>query len=245
MVLGSRISRISEVSRIANTPRALADNWYPIGGVDQWVKIGGGSRHQDFFSSPGVISAFKDHISYLGNRVNVFNKKKYSEDPTIAVWNLANEARCQGCDSSVMQAWIGDVCGHLKSVMPHGLVSIGCDFAAAAPAPCSPARSQLRGLLRAGHEDGAQPAGRLGAERGPGLPEQQPPRLRGHCGPARCVCATASPSRARFSHPLCAVWPDNWGDAAKSPAFQQAYIRSHLADVAANLKKVRSFLRWP
>ena len=49
----------------------------------------------------------------------------------------------------------------------------------------------------------------------------------------------------RCSRRLRAVWPDNWGDAAKSPTFQQAYIRSHLADVAANLKKVRSFLLWP
>jgi hypothetical protein len=43
-----------------------------------------------------------------------------------------------------------------------------------------------------------------------------------------------------------AVWPDNWGDAAKSPAFQQAYIRSHLADVAANIKKpfILEEVRW-
>ena len=50
---------------------------------------------------------------------------------------------------------------------------------------------------------------------------------------------TVRPAAARLSprSRRPAVWPDNWGDAAKSPAFQQAYIRSHLADVAANIKK--------
>lgn len=32
----------------------LADNWYPVGGIDGFVKMGNGGKHQDFFSNAQV-----------------------------------------------------------------------------------------------------------------------------------------------------------------------------------------------
>ncbi len=41
----------------------------------------------------------------MANRVNSINGRKYSEDPTVMSWQVANEARCQGCGNAPMQSW--------------------------------------------------------------------------------------------------------------------------------------------
>ena len=111
----------------------LADNWYPVGGIDSFVKMGGASKHQDFFSNTKVKELYKQHISFIANRVNSINGRKYADDPTIMAWNLANEARCQGCGDAPMQSWISEMCLHTKSVAPKQLVGIGYEGCGHAP----------------------------------------------------------------------------------------------------------------
>ena len=118
----------------------IADNWYKVGGIDSYVNWGGSSSHADFFSSPAIKKIYKNHITFLANRVNSINGRKYSTDPTIFAWDLANEARCQGCGNAPMQSWISEMCGHVKSVAPNALVGIGyegfCAFLARARSVC-------------------------------------------------------------------------------------------------------------
>jgi len=102
----------------------LADNWYPLG-IDQQVKLGGASRHQDFYTSAAVKAGYKRHIAFLLSRTNTLNGKVYGQDPTVMAWNLANEARCQGCPSSAMQSWVSEMCAAVKAAAPRHLVSIG------------------------------------------------------------------------------------------------------------------------
>jgi mannan endo-1,4-beta-mannosidase len=84
---------------------ALADNWDPVGGIDQYVEWSPtASRHRDFFTDALAIRFFRDSFETIANRVNTYNGIAYKDDATIMAWNLANEARCQRCDSSVMQA---------------------------------------------------------------------------------------------------------------------------------------------
>jgi mannan endo-1,4-beta-mannosidase len=127
---------------------ALADNWYPVGGVMQYVEWSeSASRHQvslfeslygctgnwtdgvfysqDFFTDEAAIKIFEKTFETLANRVNTFNGVTYKDDATIFAWNLANEARCQGCDADVMQAWIERVCARFKSLDNNHLVGIG------------------------------------------------------------------------------------------------------------------------
>jgi mannan endo-1,4-beta-mannosidase len=87
--------------------------------------MGGSSKHQDFFTSAAIKSLYKQHISFMAARVNSINGRKYADDPTIMAWNLANEARCQGCGSAPMQSWISEMCQHVKAVAPRHLVGIG------------------------------------------------------------------------------------------------------------------------
>mmetsp|Transcript_2474 Transcript_2474/g.8808 ORF Transcript_2474/g.8808 Transcript_2474/m.8808 type:complete len:286 (+) Transcript_2474:898-1755(+) len=105
---------------------ALADNWYPVGGIDQYVEWSPTARrHQDFFTDEAAKRLYKDNMRALASRKNSINGIVYKDDPTIMGWNLANEPRCQGCGSEPMQAWIEEMCGYLKSVAPNHLVGIG------------------------------------------------------------------------------------------------------------------------
>ena len=105
---------------------ALADNWYPVGGVGQYVEWSSTARrHQDFFTDDLAMKYFEDTFTTLATRVNSINGVAYKDDATIMAWNLANEARCKRCDSSVMQRWIERMCSKFKSVAPNQLVGIG------------------------------------------------------------------------------------------------------------------------
>jgi endo-1,4-beta-mannosidase len=55
---------------------------------------------QNFFTDPKAIDAFKNHISFMSNRTNSVNGVKYSDDPTIFSWNLMNEPRFFGNDTT-------------------------------------------------------------------------------------------------------------------------------------------------
>jgi len=107
---------------------AIADNWYPVGGVDNYVKWSPtATKHKDFFTDETAISLFLDTHKFLANRVNTLTGIAYKNDPTIMAWNLANEARCQGCASDVMQSWIERTCASFKQNDPNHLVGIGTE----------------------------------------------------------------------------------------------------------------------
>ena len=65
---------------------------------------------QDFFTSPSIRTLYKNNIAFLAHRVNTYNGKRYADDSTIMAWNVANEARCQGCGNEPMQQWCADAC---------------------------------------------------------------------------------------------------------------------------------------
>ena len=176
------------------------------GGIDQYVQWGGGSSHADFYtkaraaacararaasqqltpsphaSQPSVIQLYKNHIKYILSRTNTINGRSYASDPTIMAWNLANEARCQGCSSSTMQNWISDTCNFVKSSGAQQLVRRVPERAPRSrarsrrPAAAAP-QYRVRGLLRPGlRQGGREPGpGRLdvGVERGAGLRAEQ------------------------------------------------------------------------
>ena len=74
----------------------LADNWYPTGGIDAFVKMGGASKHQDFFTNSAVKALYKKHIAFVTGRTNSINGRKYSEDATIMAWCVIAAALIAG-----------------------------------------------------------------------------------------------------------------------------------------------------
>lgn len=107
---------------------AFADNWYPVGGMDEYVERSPTAReHQDFFTDDGAKALFKSHVRTLLNRKNSINGVVYKDDPTVMAWNLLNEGRCQGCKSEPLQSWVEEMCAFVKSVDDNHLVGLGLE----------------------------------------------------------------------------------------------------------------------
>jgi mannan endo-1,4-beta-mannosidase len=115
----------------------LVNNWSAFGGIDQYVQWTGGTFHDEFFTNPTIKVWYKDWILHLLNHVNFYSGVKYKDDPTIMMWELANEPRCKGsvpngkypassnCTSDTLTAWAAEMSAYIKQNDHHHLVAMG------------------------------------------------------------------------------------------------------------------------
>eukprot|EP00029_Vermamoeba_vermiformis_P011681 TRINITY_DN6495_c0_g1_i1.p1 TRINITY_DN6495_c0_g1~~TRINITY_DN6495_c0_g1_i1.p1 ORF type:complete len:634 (-),score=127.67 TRINITY_DN6495_c0_g1_i1:38-1708(-) len=112
----------------------LVNNWKAFGGMDQYgVWFQTANKHDQFYTNSQSRQAFKKYISVLINRVNSVNQRKYSEDPAIFAWELANEPRCKGtdwpassnCDTAMIIDWVSEMSSYIKSLDSNHMVSVG------------------------------------------------------------------------------------------------------------------------
>jgi mannan endo-1,4-beta-mannosidase len=115
----------------------LANNWTDYGGVDQYTSAKGLQYHDQFYTDSTVRQWYKNWVSHVLNHVNTISGIAYKDDPTIMIWELMNEPRCQGsgaptglpssgaCTSQTIVNWISDVSAYIKSVDSNHLVSVG------------------------------------------------------------------------------------------------------------------------
>lgn len=118
----------------------LTNNWANGGGMDQyniWFK----SRyHDDFYTNPEIIAAFKRYIDSLLDRRNTITGKLYREDPAILSWQLANEPFCftdsyswrsvkffasSNCTAETIKTWVEEISGYIRAKDSAHLISIG------------------------------------------------------------------------------------------------------------------------
>jgi mannan endo-1,4-beta-mannosidase len=110
----------------------LTNNWRDFGGMDQYLRWYGRTKHHEFYTDPEVKQAFKSWVSYLINRVNTVNGRTYRDDPTIFSWELANEPRCKGTGpgapgwtNDTLPTWVDEVSAYIKSLDRNHMVSVG------------------------------------------------------------------------------------------------------------------------
>ncbi|MFF5214661.1 cellulase family glycosylhydrolase [Micromonospora sp. NPDC000442] len=112
----------------------LTNNWRDFGGIDQYVRWRGAEHHDDFYIDPVIRGWYRDWVSHLLNRVNPLTGVAYKDDPTIMIWELANEPRCKGsgvypaspqCSTATITAWADEMSRHIKSVDRRHLVGVG------------------------------------------------------------------------------------------------------------------------
>ncbi|MEI9975380.1 MAG: cellulase family glycosylhydrolase [Ignavibacteriota bacterium] len=112
----------------------LTNNWSDYGGMDTYVTARGLKYHDQFYSDATVVKWYKSWIAHVLNHVNTISEVAYKDDPAIAIWELANEPRCQGsgtlpssgsCNTQTLVTWIADVAGYIKSVDSNHLVAVG------------------------------------------------------------------------------------------------------------------------
>ncbi len=114
----------------------FVNNYDQFGGMDQYVRWAGGQFHDQFYTDPNIRLWYKQWISHLLNHTNIYNGLQYKNDPTIAIWELANEERCAGygvypqspsCTTDTLTSWAADVSSYIKSIDPQHLVSSGSE----------------------------------------------------------------------------------------------------------------------
>jgi mannan endo-1,4-beta-mannosidase len=110
----------------------LTNNWYDFGGIDQYLRWYGRTKHYEFYTAPEVKQAYKNWVSYLINRKNTITGRLYKDDPTIFAWELANEPRCKGTgagapgwDNNTIVEWAAEMSDYIKSLDPNHMVSVG------------------------------------------------------------------------------------------------------------------------
>jgi mannan endo-1,4-beta-mannosidase len=98
----------------------LTNNWEDYGGakaVVEAVAKGEGLPKDAFWSEPRAVDAQRRYVQALASRRNSFTGVVYGDDPTIAGWDLANEARCstpRWCDSHTLVRWSADMTDALR-----------------------------------------------------------------------------------------------------------------------------------
>lgn len=90
--------------------------WDDYGGINAYVKAFGGSK-EGFYTNDAMQAAYRAYIKAVISR--------YSDSTAIFAWELANEPRCQGCETTVLYNWIESTSQYIKSLDSKHLVCIG------------------------------------------------------------------------------------------------------------------------
>lgn len=112
----------------------FTNNWADFGGMDKYVEWAGDTHHDDFYTDQRIRGWYQDYIAHLLDHTNSITGVKYSDDPTIMTWELANEPRCVGsgryarsanCTTDTLTAWADGVSTFLRTIDHKHLISVG------------------------------------------------------------------------------------------------------------------------
>lgn len=92
------------------------NNWDDLGGINSYTAAFGGNA-TTFFTDAKSQEAYKGWIEFAINR--------YKNSSAIFAWELCNEPRCHGCDSSVIYDWASDISAYIKSLDSTHMVTLG------------------------------------------------------------------------------------------------------------------------
>ncbi|KAL2823446.1 glycoside hydrolase superfamily [Aspergillus cavernicola] len=91
--------------------------WNDYGGMNAYVQAYGGASNADFYASAEMQAAYRAYVEAVVSR--------YADSPAVFAWELANEPRCQGCETGVLHEWIEGVSGFIKGLDAAHMVCIG------------------------------------------------------------------------------------------------------------------------
>lgn len=107
---------------------SLVNNWDDFGGMNAYVAWSETAHsHDDFYSDPKTRQLFRAYINNLLWRTNYYTKVRYKDEPTILMWELANEPRAERHRAQDLYNWIHEMAGYIKSIDSMHLVSTGSE----------------------------------------------------------------------------------------------------------------------
>ena len=94
----------------------MLNNWGDLGGIATYTTAFGGNA-TSFYTDAKSQAAYRNYISFIVNR--------YKNTNAIFAWELCNEPRCHGCDTSVIYNWASETSAFIKSLDSTHMVTIG------------------------------------------------------------------------------------------------------------------------
>jgi mannan endo-1,4-beta-mannosidase len=108
----------------------FTDNWSYYGGMDQYVEwASGASDHADFYTNEECRRLYKQYVETLLTRTNSITGVEYRNDPSIAIWELANEPRAKQDPRGLQKVtrWMKEMSAFIKDIDSNHLVSTGME----------------------------------------------------------------------------------------------------------------------
>lgn len=79
-----------------------------------------------FYSCEPCKRGYEKQVEFVLSRANKLTGKKYTDDPTIMAWQIANEPRpMRPAANAAYKKWIADTAATIKRRAPNQLVSVG------------------------------------------------------------------------------------------------------------------------
>ncbi len=126
----------------------LTNNWEWSGGMSQYLEwngygpipnpnLNGGTWPAfmayvtQFHSCSPCKEALEKHIRFIIGRTNAYTKKKYTEDPAIMAWQVANEPRIFTVENEkAFTEWLNATVDLIDQLDPNHLISTGSEGSA-------------------------------------------------------------------------------------------------------------------
>ncbi|GAB7189328.1 hypothetical protein NUM3379_00340 [Kineococcus sp. NUM-3379] len=113
----------------------LTNNWKDYGGMPQYLQWFRGldlaaaedeANHDLFYTDPEIERCFRAWVRHLLTRRNRYTGLRYTDDPTVMTWELANEPRCRSDKSGrTLLAWADRTSRYVKKLAKDQLVAVG------------------------------------------------------------------------------------------------------------------------
>lgn len=94
----------------------FVNNWNDYGGINAYVNAFGGNA-TTWFTNSAAQTQYRKYIQAVVSR--------YINSTAIFAWELANEPRCNQCDTGVIVQWATSVSQYVKSLDSNHLVTLG------------------------------------------------------------------------------------------------------------------------
>ncbi|WP_232686905.1 glycoside hydrolase family 2 TIM barrel-domain containing protein [Halobacterium zhouii] len=105
---------------------SLVDNWDYYGGMAAYVSNSPtASQHDDFYTDAQCREWYRTYVEKVLTRKNTLTGRVYRDDPTVLMWELANEAEAKQAGIDPLQSWTEEMAAHFKSLDGNHLVSTG------------------------------------------------------------------------------------------------------------------------
>lgn len=94
----------------------FVNNWGDYGGMAAYVTAFGGTT-STWYTNSAAQAQYKNYIQAVVSR--------YKDSTAVFAWELANEPRCSGCDTSVIYNWASSTSKYIKSLDSNHMVTMG------------------------------------------------------------------------------------------------------------------------